>query len=139
MFEKIKKSFSLMKESMKVLKHDKELVLFPIISGIALVIVFLSFLIPSIFADIFSGSKYVSALVIFSFYFVSYFVIIFFNTALISCAHIRFNGKDPKLSDGLSHSAKNIGKILGWTAIAATVVLILKILADKADDSEGIS
>ena len=32
---------------------------------------------------------------LFAFYFCNYFVIVFFNAALVSCALIRFNGGEP--------------------------------------------
>lgn len=137
MFESFKRSFQLVKESMKVLKQDKELLLFPVFSGLALFAVFISFIIPFSMLGFENKSMLEVALWMFGFYFISYFVIIFFNTALISCANIRFSGKNPKISDGLGTSASNIGKIFGWAAIAATVGLILKMLQNQAQKEEG--
>jgi hypothetical protein len=68
---------------------------------------------------------------LFVFYVVSYFVVIFFNTALITCVNARLNGKEATINDGLSNATKHIGSIFAWALISATVGLILQVLEDK--------
>src|SRR5690606_16616460 len=46
MFERIKTGWALAKQSFGVLRHDKELVVFPLLSGIACVLVLISFAVP---------------------------------------------------------------------------------------------
>ena len=57
----------------------------------------------------------------FLFYLVQYFVIFFFNSALVGAAMIRLDGGDPTLRDGLRIAAGKALPILGYAAIAATV------------------
>ena len=45
---KIKRSWELTKASLNVLKHDKELIVFPIISAVMMVVITLTFLIPTL-------------------------------------------------------------------------------------------
>jgi hypothetical protein len=65
-------------------------------------------------------------LVGFLFYLTQYFVIFFFNTALVGAAMIRLDGGNPTLSDGLSIAMSKWQNILGYAAIAATVGLLLR-------------
>lgn len=41
------------------------------------------------------------------FYFVSSFVVIFFNTTVLGCAKIRFDGEDPMVRQGLRQPQAN--------------------------------
>ncbi len=90
MFDKFARSWELVKASAEVLRSDKELLLFPLISGAATLVVLATFLIPMFALRIFdSGFGIGSALVGFAFYFCQYSVIIFFNCALVGAAMIR--------------------------------------------------
>jgi hypothetical protein len=68
---------------------------------------------------------------LFLFYLVNYFVVIFFNTALISAATIRLKGGSPTLRDGLAFAWENVGTILQWAAVAATVGMILRTIEER--------
>lgn len=130
------RSFQLVKESFAVLKKDKEIMWFPIISSIVTVLLFISFLIPVYFlTDIKTEgitNNYLYYILFFAYYLLSYFIVIFFNTGLITCAHVRLNGGDPTFSDGFKNARKHIGKIFVWALISATVGLILRTIADKS-------
>ena len=68
----------------------------------------------------------------FLFYLVQYFVIFFFNSALVGAALIRLDGGDPTLRDGLRIASSKWVSILGYAAVAATVGLILRSLQERA-------
>ena len=98
MFDKFSRSWDLVKASASVLRSDKELMLFPVISGIATLIVLATFLLPMFALRIFAEGFGIGAAVFgFLFYFVQYSVMIFFNCALVSAAMIRLEGGDPTL------------------------------------------
>ena len=132
MFDKVARSWDLVKASASVLRSDKELMLFPVISGIATVVVLATFLLPMfalrIFADGFGVGGAVFA---FMFYFVQYSVMIFFNCALVGAAMIRLEGGDPTLADGFRTARARLPAILGYAAIAATVGVLLQSLKRK--------
>ncbi len=140
------RSWELIKLCWGVLRQDKELVVFPIVSVIAVVIVTASFIVPGIFTgywDSFTGGNgNVPAsmwVLIVLFYLVEYLVIIFFNAALVSAAMIRLEGGDPTLGDGLRGAWNHIGAILGWAAISATVGLVLQALRDRGGIAAAIA
>jgi hypothetical protein len=140
MFARLSNSWELVKASVAVLRDDKELILFPIISTIGVLLVTITFALPMIFAGVFdslfSGQEnnagVVSFIVMFAFYVAQYFVIIFFNSALIGAAMIRLRGGDPTLSDGFRIAVNNISSILGYALIASTVGLILRTISERS-------
>jgi hypothetical protein len=132
MFERFSRSWQLVKASGSVLMQDKELLLFPLISSVAAFIVLMCFALPLFgFAALDGLSRgHVGGLglyvVGFLFYLTRYFVIFFFNAALVGAAMIRLDGGNPTLSDGLSIAMSKWQNILGYAAIAATVGLLLR-------------
>src|SRR5690606_20431976 len=115
--------WQLTKQSFRVLQLDKELLVFPLLSGIACALVMATFALP-MFATGFlealakdnpvneQATKILGYVVLFAYYVVNYFVIIFFNSALVACAIIRFKGGDPTVKDGLSAASARFPQIL---------------------------
>lgn len=134
MFDKFSRSWELVKASASVLRSDKELMLFPLISGLATLVVMATFLIPVFALRIFENGIGVGGAVLgFLFYFCQYSVIIFFNCALVGAAMIRLEGGDPSLRDGFYAAKSRLPSILGYAAIAATVGVFLQAL--KSEDN----
>jgi hypothetical protein len=137
-------SWELVKESWKVLRSDKRLAAFPILSGLACALVTIIFLAPMILAGLLDqalageqGARVVSALVAFIFYFVVYFVIIFANAALVGAVLRKLEGQSATVSDGFRVALAHLGGILGYAAIAATVGMLLRWLRDQARQGNG--
>lgn len=140
MFERISNSWELVKASARVLQQDKELLVFPILSGIGVLVVTATFIVPFIFGgllDAVVGERFqaVGYIVLAAYYIVQYAVIFFANTALVGAAMIRLKGGDPTVRDGLEIAARNLPAILGYSVIAATVGVILRSLSER---SEGL-
>ena len=136
MFQRISNSWELVNESMRVLQADKELLIFPVISSIGVLIVSLTFLLPMIFAGAFDaifahGGEVMGLIVLFAFYIVQYTVIFFANTALVGAAMIRLRGGDPTLNDGIKIASEHFGAILGYALVSATVGMILRFLSQR--------
>ena len=132
MFEKFSRSWGLIKASASVLRADKELMLFPILSSVATLLVLATFALPvfalKLFAD---GFNVFGAVIGFAFYFCQYSVIVFFNSALVAAATIRLEGGDPTFSDGIRAAKARLPAILGYAAIAATVGVLLQSLKNR--------
>jgi hypothetical protein len=138
MFASFSNSWRLVKASYAVLQSDKELIVYPIVSGIGLMLVSAAFLIPMIGAgmiDNLAGSEgdgIMSYLVLFLFYVVTYTVMIFANCALVGAAAIRLNGGDPTVRDGFRIASERAGTIVGYALIAATVGMVLRAISERA-------
>jgi len=129
-------SVALMKASVNVLKLDKELMVFPVLSGVACLLVMASFAAPIVFSGaggVFTdgNASYLAMTVMFLFYVVQYTIIFFFNSALVGAALIRLDGGDPTVSDGLAIASKRMGSIIGYAVIAATVGMILRMISER--------
>jgi len=140
MFERLERSFELVKASANVLRQDKELVLFPLISGASLVAVMLAFALPAFgLASLDSVQMYNEAgkssplwyIFGFFFYLANYTVIFYFNTALVGAAMMRMDGGNPTLKDGLRIASSKIGTIFAYALISATVGMILRIIQER--------
>ncbi|MDR0184030.1 DUF6159 family protein [Lysobacter arvi] len=130
MFEKFSRSWELVKASAAVLRSDRELMVFPVVSAVATLVVLATFLVPMIGWRVFSHGAVSSAVWVFLFYFCQYTVIVFCNSALVAAAMIRLEGGDPTLSDGFNAAKARLPSILGYAAIAATVGVLLKRMKD---------
>ena len=139
MFDRLSRSWTLVKASAAVLQQDKELLVFPLISSIASILVVACFALPLLglgALDGLSGGRHgvISTgayVVAFLFYLSQYFVIFFFNAALVSAAMMRLDGGSPTVSDGLRIASSKAVNILGYAAIAATVGLVLRAIQER--------
>lgn len=130
-------SWNLFKASLSVLSADKELLIFPILSSIGLLLVTIAFALPLFLGNAFDslfaqGEGIFGYLVLFAFYIVQYTVIFFANTALVGAALIRLRGGDPTVGDGMAIAGRNFGAILGYALIAATVGMILQAISNRS-------
>jgi hypothetical protein len=132
MFERFTRSWELAKASASVIQADKELLLFPVMSGLVTMVLLATFILPIYMLKLFShGNEVMGGILAFLFYFCSYSVTFFFNSALVAAALIRLDGGDPTVADGLNAAKARIVPILGYAAIAATVGMILNGLRNK--------
>ena len=141
MFRSIERSWNLAKESLGVIRKDPELMIFPIVSFITCVVAFGTIGVLGFFTDSFGGDNTVSALgivLIFLFYFVTYFVTIYFQVALVASVKLRLAGGNPTLGYGIGEANKRLGAIASWAVIAAIVGLILRMLEGAARRNRGI-
>jgi len=138
--EKFERSWQIMRASWDVLRQDREILVFPALSGIALILILVSFAVP-IFA--LGGIDTVQRIarhngtagnlvVLLAFYFINYFVVIFFNTAIVACATIRMRGGNPTVGDGLQASGERIFEIAGWALVSASVGMILRTIEERS-------
>ena len=138
MFERFSRSWNLIKASAAVLAKDKELLVFPLLSAIATLIVAAAFVLPALGLGALDGlgedgaglsiGVYVLA---FLFYLVQYFVIFFFNSALVGAAMIRLRAVI-RLARRSRIATSRAPQILGYAAIAATVGMIPRAVQERA-------
>ncbi len=74
-------------------------------------------------------------LLVFLYYFANYFVITFFNSALVACVVVRAEGGVPTVATGLRFAVSRLPQILGWSAVAGTVGTLLKFLESRSESS----
>lgn len=139
MFESLSRSWALVRASFNVLRADKELIVYPLVSMGAMIVVTLTFLIPLAATGLFrmftegDGPNIGAVIVMFLYYVVSYTVIFFCNSALVAGALLRLRGGDPTVSYGFQEASKRMSSILGYAVIAATVGMILQAVRERSN------
>ena len=137
---KFARSWALMKASAAVLRSDKSLLVFPLLSGLCTLLVAASFLIPvgvmviggeHAGADFHERMSVVGYLLMFAFYLVQYFVIIFFQAALTGVALMHLRGEPTSVGAGFALARARLTQILGYALIAATVGLLLRMVQER--------
>jgi len=130
--------------SFNILKKEKNLLLFPILSTLSLFMILGSFaagiftklgfefsFIRFPFVTINNVSETTQYILLFFFYLFHYFIIIFFNMALIHCTIQYFNGKKTSLKEGLLFSISKLSVIFSWALLSATIGFGLRLIEDK--------
>lgn len=137
MFATIGHTIDLMKMSWRVLMLDRELILFPIMSVVALVAVAAAVLGGGLLSGAFglaqeggegsTGDLALGLLLAF----VSMAVVIFFNAALVAAAMERLRGGDPSVTSGLKAASARVPQILAWAVVVTAVMLILRAIRNR--------
>ncbi len=139
MFQTFSRSWDFAKLSYRTVLDHRHLILFPVFSTLATFLVVSSFALPLWQSGQIEtwmneaqqgGASKDPAIYItlFLFYFCNYFVIVFFNTALVaSTMNIMEDGKGG-LGFGISFAARRFHSILGWSLVSAVVGVLLKML-----------
>jgi Family of unknown function (DUF6159) len=136
--DRFRRGWALTKQSWAVLKSDRSLVIFPILSAIFAMLAAIAIWVPTaVVTGVLSGETvtendpvcYIAAAAT---AYVTTFIAIFFNVALAACAARSLRGEDTKVGEGVAAAMHRIGPILGWTFVAGTVGLILRALEERA-------
>jgi hypothetical protein len=138
---KIARTWSLMQMSWRILNEDKRILIYPLMSCLSCLAVAATFFIPLVITHRWHPPATTAAPVqliayygfLFLYYYCNYFVIVFFNAALVSYAAMRMNGDHPTIVDGFHAALARWPLIAGWALVAATVGFILKVIEDRSD------
>lgn len=135
---RIKGGYMIAIESFRILNKNKSIMLFPLFSLIAELIAVGFFIICIYFFALrFSDQidkNYLEIIeygLIFIFYIASFFIASYFQAGLVSIVSAQINGKKMSFSEGMNIAAAHTGKIFMWSFIAATVGVILELIANK--------
>ncbi|MGZ8810640.1 MAG: DUF6159 family protein, partial [Thermoanaerobaculia bacterium] len=140
MVDTIRRSYSIFVQSLTILARDKEILIFPFLSGIFTILAFATMVFGGLTSGFFEHlantdrsleGNILGYALLFVWYFVSWFIVIFFNVAVIHCAKMRLDGADPTVADGFRAAWQHLGRIAAWALVSATVGLILRIVAER--------
>ncbi|HNI54645.1 MAG TPA: DUF6159 family protein [Chitinophagales bacterium] len=136
-FDRMGNGWKISMAGFSVIRKNKQLLVFPILSGAVMLLIIATFIFAMLGSDfgqvqhLLDNGNPMRYFILFVYYLISYFVVVFFNMALIHCARLYFQGKTPTISDGLNFSMSRIGVIFSWALVAATVGLILRSIQEK--------
>jgi hypothetical protein len=136
-FSRLSNGWNISLNSFKVLRENKQLIIFPLLSGISLLFTMGSFFTAALASAgweidaINKPDRITSYAIAFVYYLINYFIVVFFNTAFIHCTHLYFNGEQPTIQKGLAFSTSRLGAIFSWALFAATIGTILKAIQEN--------
>lgn len=141
---KFSRSWQLVKQSFAILRSDKQLMLFPVLSAVCCLFITLVIgtggtliAMPAMAAAAANGEQFhpnqspLFMVAIFTLYVANYFVIVFFNVALVGVANSRLMGGTWTFRDGIELAWARKGTILQWALVAATVGMILRTIEER--------
>lgn len=148
MFASFSRSWDLAKVSYGIIWGNKRLLVFPVVSSLALLLILASFVGGALLTGAVTtkggpGHDEVSLAnealgwgLTFAFYFVSYFTVVFFNAGLTACALRALRGESVGVGDGLSAAAGRLPQIAAWAALSALIGVLLKAI-ESAHEKAG--
>lgn len=143
---KFKASLIIVRESFALLRYDKEIVWFPVLSAITFLLSLA--LLSAVYYFAVGGGSFESLKslenaeqgvknltvygTLFGYYLLVFFITNFFQAGIFIIVHARFSGENLSMSEGLRGARKRAGKIFLWSIISATVGVVLQIVSDKS-------
>ena len=140
-FRTFARSWEFTKLSYSIVWNHKNLLIFPILTTIAAALVVASFVLPlwgtgtleqweKVIeqSGVVGPNNIIMWITLFLFYFCNYFVIVFFNSALMACGMQVISGEPPKIGYGLSMASKRLPQIVGWALLSALIGILLRAL-----------
>ena len=141
---KFSRTWELVKQSFVILRSDKQLMLFPVFSAISCLLVTAIIatggtllVMPAMASAAANGQPFhpnqspLFLLGMFTMYVANYFVIVFFNVALVGVANSRLMGGNWTFRDGIELAWARKGTIWQWAFVAATGGMILRTLEER--------
>lgn len=142
-FARMGMGWRLGKRSLRVVWRDKTLMLFPVFSAFASILVMIGFfygigpqelqaLAEGLGASEGQGDvNPVTVTMVFIGYFTLYYVIVYFNVALIAASRMSIEGHDTSPADGFREANKHLDKVLLWALVSGTVGLLLSMIENE--------
>ena len=135
--ERFKRGWKLSKQSWAVVKSDKSLVAFPIISVFAAIITMIIFFGGGAAMAAATGSPWGALpLVIIGAYLLTV-VGVFTSVALASCATEALEGRDTTVGQGISAARGRMKLIFAWAAVALFVGVLISIIQGLLEEVVG--
>ncbi|MBI2120618.1 MAG: hypothetical protein HYT94_03275 [Parcubacteria group bacterium] len=139
---KLRASYLLTIEGLELLKKDKQVLLFPVFSALASIVILAVFcllywLFVGDFGAMEGGSEsseigpfgYGILLVL---YLLLAFVATFFQAGLTAVVHARINGANLTFKEGMSAASRKSDKIFLWALLSATVGVMLGFISERS-------
>ncbi len=129
-------SIALAKSSWQVLRDDKQLVVIPLLSLLATLVLAVAVLLPIGLivrngSGGYSGSKPLVWVLGFIGSVALTYIVVFFNAALVFAANSRFQGEPVEIADAIRAAAARSHVLLPWAIVSATVSIVLRAVEQR--------
>lgn len=131
-------SWQLTKSAFRMIREDKALLLFPLVSGLAAIGIIVLFAVGlftlTFYTNLASNVNAYDAVVgvlLLLVYFVLWIVSVFFSGALVGAAMMKLSGKQPTFGDGIRVASSRAGKLVAWALLGGTLMLLIRLIASR--------
>jgi len=131
MLDSIGRSYRLALRSFRVLRQDPVLMLFPTLSfaGVAAAMAMMGgSLLRAGQLPLFDETTPAGVIGLFLAYLMAYFIIVYFQVALVACVRLRLSGSAPTVGYGIGIANNRLGAILSWVVVAAVFGVVLRLV-----------
>jgi len=143
---KMKNGLELSRQSWGALRQNRQLLVFPLLSGLVMTIVSILFLLPAagLVQTILDTGAVTQAQVwpglglLFLYYLIASIVVIFSNAALVGANKRLLEGKSATVGDGLRIALSHFGTIVKYALITATVGVVVRLIIRFGDKSDNL-
>jgi hypothetical protein len=137
------RSWSVTRTSFGVIRKDKEMLWFPVLSAFFSILFSAALVVPTFVihvADAVGGGTRIAVdplrvVVLFATYFGLSFIATFFNVCVVYTTRVRLSGGDATFFESIRFALSRAHRILGWSLVSATVGLFLRALDEIAERS----
>lgn len=131
-FKRFKIGFGMARRSGNVLVDHPQLLVFPLVGGVS-GIAFLATLFGGVFVagPVIEDSSLALYGVLFAAYLVETFVASFFSAGLIAATRTALRGDEPSVRGGLRTAWEHKGTLLVWSAIAAVIGVVIRVIESQ--------
>ena len=139
MFATFSRSWDIAKLSFRVMREDKELLLFPVFASVFSLLFILVMVFP-VFVTALLPEETRALLqlpVLFIVYLGLSFIATFFSVCVVFTTKKRFEGGNATFSESLSFALSKVHLILAWSLVSATVGIILRLIENAAERSRN--
>ncbi len=138
-------SWKLTKASFRMIGEDRALLVFPVVAALSILGVLALFLLGALWILPLAslggnaGTTYqlVGVGMFLAMYLAVSWVSVFATAGLIAAATLKLNGQQPTAADGWRVARSRIGPLTAWAFIAATVGLVIQVLARRIGGIAG--
>ena len=138
------RSWELTKMSFRVIRDDKEILLFPLLAGLCSIVFFVSLLFPTLIVEVIKTTNlskvvgpFEGALIALTYFGISFFTT-FFNVCAANTAKVRFGGGNATFLDSFRFALSQLSLIIAWSVFNATVGMVFKFLDSSAERFGGM-
>ena len=134
---RFQRSFGLLSQSLAIIRSDRSLLWFPVLSAVFTVIAVAIVLVPAAVlllpgATADSAHTWPMLVVAGLAGYAATAVATYFNVALVSCAARSFHGEDTSAGEGMRAANARLGSILLWALIASLVGMVIRAVEQRA-------
>lgn len=129
---RMSRGWEMTKLSFAIVRQNKTLLMFPVISGIAMILI-LSIIFAGFWfvPELAEAPEWFFIILGFFIYVILFFISYYFQAGLVACAYATMDGETPSMGYGMKKANTVIGRLFTWAIISAVIGMILQAIESR--------